>query len=336
MKFVRKKGDQWYIDFRWPDGLRTRRDMPTEAKANELSIRFQSSRVDGTWRELRARLDLDTPEEFTFKELSAIYLKEYVEHNNRSKDSKSSRIAILGKRFNSMQVSSITPHDVKGFISGRKKSGAGNGTINRDLTVLRHMLTWAAQESYIRTKDIPEIHKLKEVKWEGQRPSEEIIDAVFAHLDPRVVPLFTFIRWTGCRREEALSLKHEQLDFGRSEVVFKDNTKNGKPRRVLRTKRALEAIAVMPKASKYVFYHPESLDRWDTCKKPWIQAREAAGYPWLRIHDLRRAYGIKLAESGCPMHFISEVLGHHSSEFTRRVYAKFSPDAASKAGLAVS
>jgi integrase len=262
-------------------------------------------------------------------------LSDYVESNNRDKESKINRISILGRKFNSKQSAMLTTHDVTHYVSYRKRSGASNGTINRDLAVLRHMLSWAAREGYISSKDIPDIHKLKEVKWEGQRPTEEIIDAVFEQLDARVVPLFTFIRWTGCRREEALSLKHEQLDFPRSEVVFKDNTKSGKPRRVPLTKEALDAIAAMPKASDYVFYHPESLTRWDTCKKPWIDAREAAGYPWLRIHDMRHAYGIKLAEAGVPMHFISEILGHHNVEFTRRVYAKFSPDAASRAVLRV-
>ncbi len=55
----------------------------------------------------------------------------------------------------------------------------------------------------------------------------------------------------------------------------------------------------------------------------------------LRIHDMRHAFGIKLAEEGCPMHYISEVLGHHSIDFTRRHYAKFSPDSASKSVLRV-
>ncbi len=50
-----------------------------------------------------------------------------------------------------------------------------------------------------------------------------------------------------------------------------------------------------------------------------------------RIHDPRRAYGIKLAERGCPMHFISEVMRHHSVDFTRRRCARFSPESASKA-----
>jgi len=37
----------------------------------------------------------------------------------------------------------------------------------------------------------------------------------------------------------------------------------------------------------------------------------------------------------CPMHYISEVLGHHSIDFTRKHYARFSPDSPSKNVLRV-
>jgi hypothetical protein len=33
------------------------------------------------------------------------------------------------------------------------------------------------------------------------------------------------------------------------------------------------------------------------------------------------------------MHFISEVMGHHSLDYTRRQYARFSPESAAKAVL---
>jgi hypothetical protein len=50
---------------------------------------------------------------------------------------------------------------------------------------------------------------------------------------------------------------------------------------------------------------------------------------------MRHAYGIKLAEAGYPMHFISEVMEHHSMDFTCKAYAKFSPESASKAVMMV-
>ena len=97
------------------------------------------------------------------------------------------------------------------------------------------------------------------------------------------------------------------------------------------------AIAAMPPQTDTVFYHPDTLKKWapDGVSIPWERARAAAGHHKLRIHDLRHAFGTKLAEEGCPMHYISEVLGHHSIDFTRKHYAKFSPDSASRNVLRV-
>jgi integrase len=331
-KYVGFERGRVQVDLPWPDGLRKRRAMPSVAKANEISIRFQAAKVDGTWRDLRRKLDMgEDITLMTFEKFGEIYLSKYVKSYNRAYEDKASRIRILGRKLNPIRMSVLQKSHVTAYVSWRKGQGVKNATINRDLSVFAHMLSWGVGEQYLERNPVPDIQKLKEVKWVGPRPTDEIIDSVFAKLDPRVVPPFTFMRETGCRREEGLSLKHYQIDWGRKEVLFHDNTKNGKDRRVPLSDKAIEAIRAFPKASEYVFYHPESLTRWDTAHKLWEEAREAAGQSWLRTHDLRHAYAIKLAEAGCPMHFISEILGHHSLEYTRRQYAKFSPESASNA-----
>ena len=92
----------------------------------------------------------------------------------------------------------------------------------------------------------------------------------------------------------------------------------------------------MPVHGETVFYNPDTLQKWtgDSLGHRWEKAREAVGSK-LRVHDLRHAYGIRLAEEGCPMHFISEVMGHASVDFTRKHYARFSKDSASRAVLRV-
>jgi integrase len=331
-KYVAIEKGSPIVRFPWPDVGTKRRTMPNVQKANEISLRFQASLADGTWPELRRKLFReDDVTLMTFEKFGEIYLNEYVRSFNGAYDDKASRIRILGHKLNQLRLDALSKPHVTAFINWRKSNEVKNATINRDLTVLAHMLDWGVSERYLERNPIPDIQKLKEVKWEGPRPTDEIVNAVFEKLDQRVVPLYTFIRWTGCRREEALSLKHYQIDWERREVLFHDNTKNGKPRRVPLEENAIWALSAQPKASEYVFYHPESLTRWDTCRDPWEDARASAGYPWLRVHDLRHAYAIKLAERGCPMHFISEILGHHSLEFTRRRYARFSPESASNA-----
>lgn len=331
----------WLVNLRWPDGLRKRKVMPSEQKANEISLRFQAAVVDGTWQELRKKLDMDDAaragQGIKFKELVELYLTEYVESYNKDKRNKKSRLHLVGEKLDPLPVMALQPQHVAQFIASRKCKKRNNKTINKCLLALRHLLNWAVEQHYLERNPLPDIQLLKETEWVPQRPHEWIIEEVFEKLDPRVVPFFTFLRETGCRREEALDLKHSQLDLQRREVVIWAVTKNGKSRRVPLTEKAISAIQAMPRTdkTKYVFYHPESLTRWHDCRKPWEIARKAAGHEWLRVHDLRHAFGIKLAEKGCPMHFISEVMGHATIDFTRKQYARFSPECAAQAVLKV-
>jgi integrase len=198
------------------------------------------------------------------------------------------------------------------------------------------MYEWAIKRGYLEFNPVSKIERLEEVEWVGERPDESVIDDIFGKLNPRATPVFTFMRETGCRRGEAISLKWSQVDYARAQVVFHSNTKNGRSRQVPLTQAALCAIAAMPKRGETVFYHPDTMKIWngDSIAIPWEKARGLVKSD-LRIHDLRHAFGIKLAEEGCPMHYISEVLGHHSIDFTRKHYAKFSPESASRAVLRV-
>jgi integrase len=53
--------------------------------------------------------------------------------------------------------------------------------------------------------------------------------------------------------------------------------------------------------------------------KAWDRARNAAGIPTLRIHDLRRSVGSWLGDAGFSSKQIGTVLGHRS-DITSRVY----------------
>ena len=252
MKYVRECRGVWIVDLPWPDGIRKRIGMPNEKKADEISLRFQSARVDGTWRELRKKLDMDERgQSMTFKKLGELYLEEYVKSYNRAFKGKASRVRILGQKLDRCPVESLQPQNVTQFVNWRKSKGVKNRTINRDLIVLGHMLSWGVRERYLESNPLLEIQKLREIQWVGQRPTDEVIDAVFEELDHRVVPLFTFLRETGCRLEEGLSVKHPQISLTANPpvVVFSDNTKNGKDRQVPLTQKAIDAIRAMPKAS---------------------------------------------------------------------------------------
>ncbi len=66
---------------------------------------------------------------------------------------------------------------------------------------------------------------LRENQQERPRFTDEQVDAVIDAVKPDCSPLFIFMRETGCRREEALSLKHWQIQKESGMVIFSDNIK---------------------------------------------------------------------------------------------------------------
>ena len=333
----RKDRNTFVVDNVWPDGVRTRFNVPDKATAAKLDLKIRAAIVDEkrVWKKLRSELGLDGERLQGFSELADEYFQSYVMSHNRDLTFKKYRLGTLKRHFENMPIEDISVLNVDKFISSRKRGDASNATINRDLAILFHMYQWALSRGYLTENPLKGVKKLKEDDWVGERPDEATIDTIFSNLPMQSIPVFKFMRETGCRRGEAIGLTWKQVDYARAIVNF-THTKNGRARQVPLTGAALATLSDMPRYGTTVFYHPTTLKPWEpnTIKRPWQRARKKANSA-LRIHDLRHAYAIKLAEAGCPMHFISEVLGHSSTEFTRKRYARYSPESASRAVLRV-
>lgn len=332
---VNKHG-RFFIDARWPDGIRTRCGMPDEVSAVHINKKIEVAIADEDriWRKLRKELRLDQVHVASFCDLADQYLEQYVKSYNRDVRVKKSRLDVLKAFFSKQSIETIGPHSVGLFIASKRREGAKNATINRYIALLKHMMTWAVSQGIFEISQFCNIKKLAEPEWIGTRPDESLIDSIFEKIDARALPIFVFLRETGCRRGEAISLILAQVDFARQTANFHGDTKSGRARQVPLTDRALWAVQALPRYGPTVFYHPDYLKPWtgDGLGWHWDKARGACK---LRIHDLRHAYAIRLAEDGCPMHFISEVLGHGSVDFTAKRYARFSPESASRSVLRV-
>jgi integrase len=324
------------VDARWPDGQRTRTRMPDRTTAEKINKKIEVAVVDEEriWRKLRKELRLEQGQILTFSDLADQYLNQYVKSYNRDIRVKKSRLEVLKTFYAKERIESVGPRSVALFVASKRKEGVKNATINRYLAVLRHMMTWAVGQGILETSLMGKIEKLNEQEWIGTRPDESLIESVFSKVDSRIKPIFVFLRETGCRRGEAIGLKLSQIDFARQIVTIHGETKSGRSRQVPLTEQAIWAVQALPVQGSTVFYHPDYLKPFTGDGLGWFWDK-ARGETKLRIHDLRHAFAIRLAEDGCPMHYISEVMGHHSLEFTRRRYARFSPESASKAVLRV-
>ena len=341
---IRKEKDrrgkpQIVCDRRWPDGSRFRRVMLNPRKAQDMDVRIRASILDGSWREVKKQLERGIPKEETVSQFADRYLQEYCKVYNRRWQRKVTSLRPLKEKLGNLLVRELRPKHLYLYLRWRKERNPNiaNASINRDITILKHMLEFARELGVIQRNHIRDFKKLQELRKERPRATDEQVDFLLSCLPERLQPILGFIRETGCRLEEGLSVMHHQVRRKERIVVFTDNTKSGKFRFVPLTRRCLECIDAYPvlPGCPYVFWNENTRTRYKNLYKYWYEARENAGMAWFQIKDLRRHFGIILSESGAEMHVIQAVLGHSSVATTEEYYAHFSPEHAAKRALAV-
>src|SRR5262249_5961124 len=80
---------------------------------------------------------------------------------------------------------------------------------------------------------------------------------------------------------------------------------------------ALALIAKQERRGPYVFSRPDG-KAIGTVQKVWETARRKAGFPDLRIHDLRHTVASLALQGGVPLSVVGKMLGHSTPAVTHR------------------
>lgn len=156
--------------------------------------------------------------------------------------------------------------------------------------------------------------------------------------NPLLAPVVGLLLLTGMRVSELLSTRWEHVDIARR-TLFVPTSKTGRTRYVPLAQAALDIIDRLPKAKAAVYLFPNSRNaqkHLTTIKHGWQTARDAAGLPGLRIHDLRHSAASFMVNSGVDLFAVGKVLGHANVASTAR-YSHLAQDtllAAVEAGAA--
>ena len=203
-------------------------------------------------------------------------------------------------------MSTITTAEVRDYITHRQRQKAANGTINRELEILRQAFTKAARGG--RLLGQPDITLLpgnvREVFFEPEE-FESVLAALREKYPqfPEYVPILQFTCATGWRMtSEVLSLEVSQVDMAEGIVTLRiGSTKSGKGRIVPMTEETrrilteqLKSVETLKKEGiicPYVFHRTHGKKRGQrikTMRIAYTKAVEAAGLPHRTFHDIRR------------------------------------------------
>ena len=235
--------------------------------------------------------------------------------------------------FGQSRLSEISRLAVHQWMNGLAAQGLKPATINR-LTVTFGQILSLAED--LEIPGAPERKKLG-LKQLPVRPSHTVflkpdeaarlIKAVNESTNPNLADIVAVLLLTGARKSEALNMRWEDVDF-ENRLWLVPRSKNGRPRYIQLGQRAVDILQerhANATGNPLVFPNPSTGREYQCIFHCWRVAREAAGLPNLRIHDLRHSFASALVNEGVPLFDVQELLGHSSIKTTQR-YAHLSKE----------
>lgn len=240
-------------------------------------------------------------------------------------------VEILENHFGSKRLRSITHGDILQFKSQRldtivkfKKAPPRQrsiATVNRELTVLKRMLSIAFREGWILRHPFSGSDVLISASDETKRTrilTKEEESLLLDACDERREKLRAIIICaleTGMRRGEILSLRWSDVDLDNRRINIQAlNTKTLKSRALPITPRLLAELEALPRRSEAA----RVFGITDTIKRSWATAKRIAGITDLKFHDLRHTFATRLVQAGIPIAEVSRILGHSNVATTFR------------------
>ena len=131
-----------------------------------------------------------------------------------------------------------------------------------------------------------------------------------------IVPLMLMF---GCRKRELLDAQWNDFDLVRRNWHI-PMSKNGKPRNIPISLKALELLEKLPRwpGCTYVVPNPTTKKPFANLFHSWNKARQRAGLGDVRVHDLRHTFASNLVNSGQSIYVVSKLLGHSQIKTTTR------------------
>ncbi|MBP32496.1 site-specific integrase [Methylobacterium sp.] len=243
----------------------------------------------------------------------------------------------LGPWFGAMNAKDITIADCRAYTAARRQQGIKDGTIITELGRVRTVLNWAVKHSLL--EKAPYIERPREVKSTTGHLTLPQVRALANACTAPHLKLFVWLAYATAGRAGAiLDLTWDRCDFERNKIDLENPEIQvaHKGRAVVPMNRSIKLRLLAAREGARSDYVIEwAKQKVGSVKKGLASAAKAAGLPHVHAHMLRHSAAVRQAEEGVSMEEIASYLGHSDLKVTRRIYARFSPEASSKGANAL-
>lgn len=224
-----------------------------------------------------------------------------------------SRFKNLLPYFSDIPIGRLTKSMVREYRQERHaRKPLRDATINREVSVLRHLLYWAVDEGYLAANPLTRLRLPHERR--SPRPvatvdeERKLLAAAPSHLAAMIVVALD----TGMRLGEILHQRWEHVDLSRRLLrVSKSKTAQGEGREIPLTTRVFRLLEDRQRPDGPVFLYRNHPIATST-KTAWRSTLKAAGIRHVRFHDLRHTFNTRMLEAGVLQEVRKSVMGHSS------------------------
>ena len=264
----------------------------------------------------------------TIREFAKIYIERHVNKNWTEPKQAIYTVHQLVRQLGDIRIGTLSKVDVQRVISNATTKASSS----TQLRLLKNMFNKAVEYDFIKTKNnMVAVNPVSQVKVYVPPPRQVIIDETeFKRLWESIdldrnyhassaILLFTL---TGCRKNEILSLKWDDVFWEKGYISIKD-TKNGREHQVPITDRIFKILRGLPRENDFIFPSPNNMNgHLQNIVKPFVRMKERARISQnVTIHDLRRSVSSFLQEQpGVEQQHVTAALNHQTSITTARHY----------------
>jgi integrase len=318
MATIRKRGSSWQAQVRREGFPPLSKTFPSKADAAAWA-RDQERAIDRAELPTTAR----ALKGLTVGDLLRRY-SEAITPTKRGAEPEQYRIrTILRHDLAQVALNKLSPAAVAQYRDDRLKL-VQPGTVRRELAIVQHCFEVAKKEwglpipaNPVQQIAIPGAQKSRERRLEEGESnilaSAALASAWYIH------PLIALAIETGMRRGELLSIRWRDVDMTAPTIrILK--TKNGHPRTIPLTPKAVEILASLERKDERVLpVTPNAV------RLAWERLRKRAGLEDLRLHDLRHEAVSRFFEYGLTVPEVALISGHRDPRMLSR-YTHLRPE----------
>jgi integrase len=317
-----RQSKDWYINYRVNGKRYKRRIGPNKKLAEQVLMDIEVKKAKGE------HLGSHDEKEIMFVEFAEEYLR--FARGTEAPSTYAGNVKEMQRLLRSFEsyLSKLTTAQIEKYKITRGE-GVTPATVNRELALLKHMLTKAVEWGYLKNNPAKPVKLLKEPPGRLRYLEADEIERVLDNCghDPRAPylgPIVLMALHTGMRLGEIVGLRWDDIDL-KHRLISITKTKNNERKTIPINDILYEELSRLPRhvTSPYLFCHPDGA-RILRVDRSFHGALKRAGIDKFRFHDLRHTFASHLAMRGIPLETIGALLGHKDPKMTKR-YAHLSP-----------